>query len=55
MKKVEEVIALTQLHHPGWSTLSPVTGGRNGQHSEHLQPLLTEMSEVFRMDPTAEW
>ena len=55
MKKVGEVIALTQLHHPGWNTLSPVTGGRKGQHSEHLQPLLTEMSEVFRMDPTAEW
>jgi len=55
MKKTGEVIALTQLHLPGWNTLSPVTGGRKGQHSEHLQPLLTEMSEVFRIDPTAQW
>jgi ring-1,2-phenylacetyl-CoA epoxidase subunit PaaC len=55
MKKIGDVIALTQLHHPGWSSLSPVLGGRTGKHSEHLQPLLTEMSEVFRIDPTAQW
>jgi ring-1,2-phenylacetyl-CoA epoxidase subunit PaaC len=30
-------------------------GARTGKHSEHLQPLLDEMSEVFRMDPGAEW
>src|SRR6478735_1080625 len=36
MKKIGEVIALTQLHHPGWSSLSPAVGGRRGQHSEHL-------------------
>ncbi len=30
-------------------------GGRKGQHTEHLQPLLDEMSEVFRIDPAAEW
>jgi ring-1,2-phenylacetyl-CoA epoxidase subunit PaaC len=33
----------------------PVYGGRCGYHTEHLQPLLTEMSEVFAEDPTAEW
>jgi len=30
-------------------------GGRIGQHTQHLQPLLDEMSEVFRLDPAAEW
>lgn len=30
-------------------------GGRQGRHTEYLQPLLDEMSEVFRLDPTAEW
>jgi len=55
MKKVEEVIALTQLRLPEWNTLSPVMGGRAGKHSEYLQPLLTEMSEVIRIDPAAEW
>lgn len=53
--KVEEVIAQTQLQLPAWSTLQPVLGGRTGQHTEHLQPLLDEMSEVFKIDPSAEW
>lgn len=33
----------------------PIYGGRKGYHSEHLQPLLTEMTEVYRIDPSAEW
>jgi ring-1,2-phenylacetyl-CoA epoxidase subunit PaaC len=54
-KKVEEVISKTQLRLPDWKTLTPIEGGRRGKHTEHLQPLLDEMSEVFRIDPTAEW
>lgn len=54
-RKVEEVIAQTQLKLPKWETLTPQTGGRIGQHTAHLQPLLDEMSEVLRMDPSAEW
>lgn len=30
-------------------------GGRNGYHTEYLQPLLDEMTEVFQLDPNAEW
>lgn len=52
---VDRVIASTQLHLPDWKLVSPVLGGRAGRHSEHLQPMLDEMSEVFRTDPTAEW
>lgn len=55
MKKVETIIAQTQLQLPDWKTTQPVMGGRAGQHSEYLQPLLDEMSEVFKIDPTAEW
>jgi ring-1,2-phenylacetyl-CoA epoxidase subunit PaaC len=55
MKKVEEVISQTSLTFPDWKMLQPVLGGRAGTHSEHLQPLLDEMSEVFNIDPTAEW
>lgn len=55
MKKVEEIIRQTSLNLPEWKTLQPVLGGRAGKHSEHLQPLLDEMSEVFKIDPTAEW
>jgi ring-1,2-phenylacetyl-CoA epoxidase subunit PaaC len=55
MRKVEEVISQTSLTLPDLKIIQPVTGGRSGKHSEHLQPLLDEMSEVFRIDPTAEW
>lgn len=30
-------------------------GGRKGYHTEHLQPMLNEMTEVYRIDHTAEW
>lgn len=30
-------------------------GGRQGFHTENLEPLLTEMGEVFRMDAGAGW
>lgn len=55
MKKVEEIITQTSLTLPDLKTLQPVLGGRTGKHSEHLQPLLDEMSEVFKIDLTAEW
>ncbi|HCM77071.1 MAG TPA: phenylacetate-CoA oxygenase subunit PaaI, partial [Cytophagales bacterium] len=54
-RKVEEVLAQTQLQLPAWDTITPHLGGRVGKHTEHLQPLLDEMSEVLRIDPTAEW
>jgi ring-1,2-phenylacetyl-CoA epoxidase subunit PaaC len=53
--RIESVVAQTALHLPDLRTISPVYGGRVGNHTEHLQPLLDEMSEVFRIDPTAEW
>lgn len=55
MTKVEAIIAQTNLHLPDWKLVQPLSGGRHGKHSEHLQPLLDEMSEVFKIDPTAEW
>ncbi len=53
--QVELVVGATHLQLPDWKLIAPISGGRAGKHSEHLQPLLDEMSEVFRMDPTAEW
>ncbi len=55
IKKVEEIIGQTNLHLPDWKLQTPIIGGRSGKHSKHLQPLLDEMSEVFRIDPSAEW
>ena len=52
--KVQAVIAQTQLRLPS-ETSSPVFGGRVGQHTQDLSDLINEMSEVFRIDPTAEW
>lgn len=45
----------TQLVLPEVSAIRPVYGGREGKHTEHLQPLLEEMGEVFRIDPEASW
>jgi ring-1,2-phenylacetyl-CoA epoxidase subunit PaaC len=53
--KVEEIITQTNLQLPDIKGIVPESGGRQGKHSEHLQPLLDEMSEVFRIDPGAEW
>jgi ring-1,2-phenylacetyl-CoA epoxidase subunit PaaC len=54
-EKITAVLSKTSLALPDLETIKPVMGGRNGKHSEHLQPLLDEMSEVFRIDPNAEW
>jgi ring-1,2-phenylacetyl-CoA epoxidase subunit PaaC len=40
---------------PEISTVTPIFGGRKGQHTEFLQPLLDEMTEVFSIDPSADW
>jgi ring-1,2-phenylacetyl-CoA epoxidase subunit PaaC len=53
--KIESIISQTNLTLPDWKLVQPVNGGRFGRHSEHLQLLLDEMSEVFKIDPTAEW
>lgn len=55
LEKITRQLRNTQLQLPLASDVTPVYGGRVGKHSEHLQPLLNEMGEVFRIDPTAEW
>lgn len=40
---------------PDESTWQAQNGGRRGYHTDHLQPLLTEMTEVYRIDPSADW
>lgn len=54
-QKIRALLATTQLQLPDLALITPIMGGRQGRHSQHLQPLLDEMSEVFRIDPTAEW
>jgi ring-1,2-phenylacetyl-CoA epoxidase subunit PaaC len=53
--RVEDIINSTELTIPDWTGVSAEIGGRSGDHTEHLQPLLDEMSEVINIDPTADW
>lgn len=55
LEAITPVILKAGLRVPEESTWQPVYGGRKGAHTEHLQPLLDEMTEVFRIDPSAEW
>jgi ring-1,2-phenylacetyl-CoA epoxidase subunit PaaC len=55
LKRIQAVIEKTDLKLPDLATIKPKFGGRYGEHTEHLQPLLDEMAEVFKIDPTAEW
>jgi ring-1,2-phenylacetyl-CoA epoxidase subunit PaaC len=55
LKRIQAVIEKTDLKLPDLATIEPKFGGRYGEHTEHLQPLLDEMAEVFKIDPTAEW
>lgn len=54
-ENITKVLSQTALDLPDLTTLTPVYGGRGGEHTEYLQPLLDEMAEVFRVDLTAEW
>lgn len=55
LKRIQAVLEKTELKLPDLESIKPKFGGRYGEHTEHLQPLLDEMSEVFKIDPTAEW
>jgi len=54
-ENIAGVLEQSNLKLPAWNEITAVYGGRKGEHTEHLQPLLEEMSEVFRVDPTADW
>ena len=55
LENIKKILAQTQLQLPEPNAISPVLGGRRGQHSEYLQPLLEEMAEVINIDPSTEW
>jgi ring-1,2-phenylacetyl-CoA epoxidase subunit PaaC len=52
---IKSVIEKSSLKLPDETNWNPSYGGRYGKHTEHLAPLLDEMSEVFRIDPNTEW
>ena len=55
LEQVANILKETNLQMPDLDGIKPVYGGRYGNHTENLQPLLDEMSEVFKLDPTADW
>lgn len=55
LDRITPVVAAAGLTLTELSSVTPVYGGRKGYHTEHLQPLLDEMTEVFSIDPGAEW
>ena len=55
LEKVTAVVQNAGLTLPSVDSVTPAFGGRKGYHTEHLQPLLNEMCEVFKTDPTADW
>lgn len=55
IESITPVLEAASLKIPEQKDRNPVYGGRKGYHSEYLQPLLDEMTVVFRLDPKAEW
>ncbi len=55
LQQISAVLAKTDLKMPDLASINPKYGGRHGQHTLYLQPLLDEMAEVFQIDPTADW
>lgn len=55
LEAITPILNKSNLKLPNENTWNPVLGGRNGYHTIYLQPLLTEMQEVFAIDPSAEW
>ena len=52
---IKPVLENSGLKIPEQNSWKPSYGGRKGEHTEFLKPLLEEMTEVFRIDPEAEW
>jgi ring-1,2-phenylacetyl-CoA epoxidase subunit PaaC len=55
LETITPTLTKATLTIPNENTWDPILGGRKGIHTEHLEPLVEEMSEVFRVDPSAEW
>ena len=54
-EKIHSLIEQAHLEIPKVSDETIGYGGRSGYHTEHLKPLLEEMTQVFRMEEKVEW
>ncbi len=55
LDSISPILQKANLKIPATTQWLPKLGGRKGYHTEYLNPLVTEMGEVFRLDPAAEW
>lgn len=55
LEHIEPILSSAGLIMPRIENCTPAYGGRKGIHTEYLKPLLDEMTEVYRIDPAAEW
>ncbi len=55
LESIAPTLEKAGLRMPDAAAATPAYGGRHGYHTEFLGPLLEEMTEVFRIDPSAEW
>jgi len=55
LQSLESFLQKAGLEMPDVPSTTPIYGGRKGFHSEFLHPLLQEMTEVHKVDETAEW
>ncbi|MEO6694351.1 MAG: 1,2-phenylacetyl-CoA epoxidase subunit PaaC [Ignavibacteria bacterium] len=55
LEKIEKVLNKANLKIPKVNSKDASYGGRKGSHTEYLQPMLEEMTEVYSIDPGAEW
>lgn len=55
LEVVSPILETSGLKIPEEYDVSQYEGGRKGYHSEYLEPLLKEMTEVVAIDPTAVW
>lgn len=54
-EEVAKVFAEASLSVPEVADVTAHYGGRRGYHTDALAPLIAEMTEVYRIDPTATW
>ena len=55
IKTVNEKCKTFNLEIPKINSIEKYIGGRKTFHTEYLNPLLNEMTEVFNIEPNAEW
>jgi ring-1,2-phenylacetyl-CoA epoxidase subunit PaaC len=55
LAQIGPILEKATLRLPTLEETTPAYGGRKGYHTEFLRPLLEEMGEVFRIDPSAGW